>query len=564
MIRVSKTQLGGRPGFVAQWRDARGKKFCRGMNTTDEVAADETLAVIQRILNTPDLLDPNHPNHFSTPKDAYRAVFQRDPPEPPDDVEVEIQHGPARPQFVMSADGHIQPSVILPPVTARHRVRVPKMKQLLNENVDLTKRADSAESKVEALQAENLRLSRALNRHCDVNLADGVADFKRQKTDVSKKSLCTYLAALTDLQMYFGARQLKLSYDKLQEDPDSPEALRAVAAGGELKIAELRGKNFDDFLAARIDKKTGSIISEKRRAALKGELSVPYHFWVRRYELAYDAFAHTQLLTGHKATAPDSREMIRTVADLDMLLAALKEEEKHGVYWQAFVGTAVLTGADLSTLFDLKREDVILEEPTRFIMSRNKTGKQRDTPIERTLLLPIIKKYCKIMDASKPFLFPSLLDERTRARKYTAPGQWSGASAFGEVWKEVGKRCALRLQKQHKLSEAQTAFCRLGPRAWRRSAVTFMNGAGCLPQQAARWVGHSVSMADRHYLGRVERNGLVFESTAPASNAPSASPAAKPKQQKPRSMRPRGMKEAISHGEASQESTKQKTIRRRA
>ncbi len=30
------------------------------MNTTDEVAADESLAVIQRILNTPHLLDPNH------------------------------------------------------------------------------------------------------------------------------------------------------------------------------------------------------------------------------------------------------------------------------------------------------------------------------------------------------------------------------------------------------------------------------------------------------------------------------------------------------------------------
>lgn len=29
MIRVSKTQLGGRPGFVALWREAHGKKFCR-------------------------------------------------------------------------------------------------------------------------------------------------------------------------------------------------------------------------------------------------------------------------------------------------------------------------------------------------------------------------------------------------------------------------------------------------------------------------------------------------------------------------------------------------------
>jgi len=41
--------------------------------------------------------------------------------------------------------------------------------------------------------------------------------------------------------------------------------------------------------------------------------------------------------------------------------------------------------------------------------------------------------------------------------------------------------------------------------------VTFMHGAGCLPGQVARWVGHSIQIGEKHYLGDVMRNGLVFE-----------------------------------------------------
>ncbi len=385
------------------------------------------------------------------------------------------------------------------------------MKTERRDTADWKVRALAAEQKNETLQAENLRQSKAINKHCVVTLGKGAEDFKKQKTDVSKRSLDTYVAALKDLQTYLGSVKLNVSYENIQKMPKSEAAKRAHEVGGMLKIAELRGKQIDDFLSARIDKKKLSSVTEKRKAALKRELSVAYHFWVRRYELTHNAFEHTQLLTGHKATAPDSREMIRTVGDLKLLLWALGEESEHALYWKTFVATAALTGADLSTLFDLKPQDVLFEEPARFIMCRNKTGKQRDTPIERTILLPLITSYSQGIEQSQPFLFPSVLGTGSRARTLTAPGQWSGPSAFGDAWKRISARCAARIKSEHKVSDAETAYCLLGPRAWRRSAVTFMNGAGCLPGQVARWIGHSVSIQDRHYLGRMERNELVFE-----------------------------------------------------
>jgi len=87
MIKVSKTRLAGRPGFVALWRDEAGKKFCRGISTTEELRADEIIAAMQRILNTPALLDPDHPDHATTTiAEAYRAIFGKPPPEPDDTV----------------------------------------------------------------------------------------------------------------------------------------------------------------------------------------------------------------------------------------------------------------------------------------------------------------------------------------------------------------------------------------------------------------------------------------------------------------------------------------------
>jgi hypothetical protein len=88
VVKVSKSRIAGRPGFVAQWRDEKGKKFCRGISTTEEVRADEIVAAMQRILNTPTLLNPDHPDHATTPVEAYRAIFGKMPPEPDDTVTV--------------------------------------------------------------------------------------------------------------------------------------------------------------------------------------------------------------------------------------------------------------------------------------------------------------------------------------------------------------------------------------------------------------------------------------------------------------------------------------------
>jgi hypothetical protein len=57
-----------------------------------------------------------------------------------------------------------------------------------------------------------------------------------------------------------------------------------------------------------------------------------------------------------------------------------------------------------------------------------------------------------------------------------------------------------------------------------------MHGAGCLPSQVARWIGHSVQIEERHYLGNVIRNGLIFE---PGQEEPKAPRHAKTARRRP-------------------------------
>lgn len=499
MLRVSKTQIAGKPGYSAQWRDSAGKKFCRGLNTTSELEADQIVADLQRVLNSPTLHNPDAPGHVATMPKTYRAFFTFEKRQRHELTET-LPAAMFNPSLIAEPGGDEQMLDVV--------IQSKEFDDALNAAAEADKRALAAEAKLEAVIAENIRLSRALNKHCKKTIAAGVAEFKRGKTDVSKKSLDTYVAALEDFQLFLGAGD---KYPVLSTKVESAAAQTAIAKGGEFLVADIRGHHLDDFLSSRRDKKTGQPITEKRKVALRRELSVPYHFWQRRFELTFDAFEHAQPLTGHKATAPDSREMIRTVTDLNRLIEALGHEGENALYWQTFVGMACLTGADLSNLFDLTPQDIIFEEPARIIVCRNKTGKQRNTPIERTILHPLLQRYIESVPKGQTFVFPSLREQRTKMRRFTAVGRWSGASAFGESWKEVADRCRARIQKRHKLSAQDTYYCSLGPRAWRRSASTFMAGAGVHVAQAAQWLGHDVSIAFRHYMGKVQRNGLEFE-----------------------------------------------------
>jgi len=104
MIRVTPTRMPGRPGYVAYWIDPTSKKkVCRGISTNDEVQADIIAAEIQRIVNTPKLLDPNHPDHLASNAKAYRAVFMRQPPQPRGDAETTL------PEWFIA--GHQPPAV---------------------------------------------------------------------------------------------------------------------------------------------------------------------------------------------------------------------------------------------------------------------------------------------------------------------------------------------------------------------------------------------------------------------------------------------------------------------
>jgi len=431
MIFVSKTQLNGRPGFVAQWRNAGGKNICRGIRTRDPLRADEIVANLQRVLNTPALEDPNHPDHALTMPEAYHAIFGKERPGFNDEIEGEVEVPSMTGSEFLTKFGEIVDSGIpLPPRKEPTVVRSQKWREAQEDMAEFRRRAIAAEEKIQVLQTENLRQARQLNKHCKTPLSVAIDEYDRLKTDVSEESKERYMAALKDFRVFLGARVLKQNYAEVALQEKLAAWKRAFDTGGEFKIAEIRGEHVDDFLASRLDKKTGRLITSRRRFALKRELSAPYHFWIRRYELTMNAFDHSQPITGHQAIAPDSREMLRTVEELKRLLWALSEEVENPLYWKTFVGVAALTGADLSTLFDLTPRDVVLEEPARFVMCRAKTGRQRDTPVERTVLLPIIKEYVKTLQSGQTFLFPTTLPPGKKRRRNIPPERWSGASAF--------------------------------------------------------------------------------------------------------------------------------------
>lgn len=234
MIRVSKSRLAGRPGFVALWRDEKGKKFCRGISTTEEVKADEIIAAMQRVLNTPALLDPDHPDHQDTTlPEAYRAIFGKPLPEPDDSVSLTVSvPQSSKPVEAIMVDGQIfSTGLRLPRRKVAATLQVPGMKQLKKDAAEWKKRALGAEQKVDALQAENLRQSKSLNKHCKVTLGEALEEFNTHKNDVSRSSKRAYLAAAKDFQMYLGATKLGLDCESVQKNLDGPshqEEIRAI------------------------------------------------------------------------------------------------------------------------------------------------------------------------------------------------------------------------------------------------------------------------------------------------------------------------------------------------
>lgn len=243
--------------------------------------------------------------------------------------------------------------------------------------------------------------------------------------------------------------------------------------------------------------------------------------WARnRYDLPENPAREIDV-PGVSRSAEDI-QAIRRYDDLVEIAAALRDWP----YWRALWLTGVLAGPRWDELRKLRVADVGLHARTITIRAE-KTGRQRSTPIEGSLLLPALRQHLERRarerqgedvdlplfggpdDGAQPetiraaarsdLLFPSYVDEGTRPRTKTEPGLWSDSSTFLRAWRRA-IRAAWRLQSNAAPWSSAPPAWRFQPREWRHSAGSAMGHCGCSSLQISQWLGNSEAIARRHYI----------------------------------------------------------------
>jgi hypothetical protein len=123
-----------------------------------------------------------------------------------------------------------------------------------------------------------------------------------------------------------------------------------------------------------------------------------------------------------------------------------------------------------------------------------KTGRERNVPIERRVLLPILAAWVqKQKNAGSPWLFPALNPDGLIKRTKTPDGVWSDNGVWHDYWTAARVRLGV-VGKPH---------YDYGPAKWRHTAGTAMGHSGLSSLQISRNLGNSEDVANRHYVARL-------------------------------------------------------------
>lgn len=261
-------------------------------------------------------------------------------------------------------------------------------------------------------------------------------------------------------------------------------------------------------------------LSPVTRKKFRAYLST-FFSWARdRYDLPENPAREIDV-PGVSRSAEDI-QAIRRYEDLVEIATALRDWP----YWRTLWLTAVLAGPRWDELRRMRIADVGLQARTLTIRAP-KTGRQRSTPIESTMLLPALRAHLERRarerqgedvdlplfggpgDGAQPetiraaarsdLLFPSYVDEGTRPRTKTEPGLWSDSSTFLRAWRRAIK-AAWRQQSNGGEWKKSPPAWRFQPREWRHSAGSAMGHCGCSSLQISQWIGNSEAIARRHYI----------------------------------------------------------------
>jgi integrase len=261
-------------------------------------------------------------------------------------------------------------------------------------------------------------------------------------------------------------------------------------------------------------------LSPVTRKKFRAYLST-FFSWARdRYDLPENPAREIDV-PGVSRSAEDI-QAIRRYEDITEIAAALRDWP----YWRALWLMGVLAGPRWDELRQMRIADVALQARTLTIRAA-KTGRQRSTPIEGSLLLPALRAHLERRarerqgedvdlplfggpgDGAEPeavrlaartdLLFPSYVDEGTRPRTRTEAGLWSDSSTFLRAWRRV-IRMAWRQQSEGRAWSEAPAHWGYQPREWRHSAGSCMGHCGLSSLLISQWLGNSEAVAKRHYI----------------------------------------------------------------
>ena len=165
------------------------------------------------------------------------------------------------------------------------------------------------------------------------------------------------------------------------------------------------------------------------KAKCKRYLSVFLTWCYKTFDLSGNPMAKALPVPG-EARHPENIIAIRRFTELKALLNGLR----HWPYWQAWVAAAVLEGPRWAEEAWLKVGDVYFDSGYMRVTARTsgrrvegtKTGRERNVPLERTLLAPILKKHIASLPAGCVWLFPRI----SRETGEVTTERWCASSNF--------------------------------------------------------------------------------------------------------------------------------------
>jgi integrase len=534
-IRALKAS--GRPSFVVNFRHPQtGLRVSRSLGTRDASHAKQLARDLERLANAPPLwaLKPEDPQLIVFDARALEIFYGRPVARPPASVALS-------PELKNAIDALAEAGYL------KHIVKIEERSEELEEERRLRvlaeQRAVRLEREKEDLNAELERYRHAANHHIKATLAQAQQRFEKLYAVGHAESTVRHVKAALKSFVASTGPDKNLGKVQAREIEHWIVDYKSIKRPGINDTNDPSGEDEPDHRE----------VSATTRLRLKAYVSVFWNWATRAYDLAENPTDRLGPIAGG-SRAPEHILALRRLEDVNAFLEGLKPWP-YWRAWAAVAVLAgprwaeqqwlkvddvylkegylrvtsrasgpgrpagpapalspphPLTTATLAVGVPLDQNPADFadlngdvdpaggaqaRESKRSRLSKmvgTKTGRERNVPIERTTLLPILTEYLAHHPGKYRWLFPSTLEASPRRTK-TPPGLWSGSSSFLDAWKRVS--IAAEQQAQRK-----GGFWSFGPAEWRHSFGTALGMCGYSGLEIARMMGNSPAIADRHYI----------------------------------------------------------------